>query len=149
MFLSGDFMGFQFFSGRSNGFLVRCVLVVSIAPFMVACAKGGFPSKQVRSLTPPTAAELQTMLPDATMEQGWEHKFEEIVKLAWRTEKELLKTINLFDVYEGDKVGKGKKSYAVSFIIQDESKTLKDSEVDAIMDKLMAVYKKELGAEIR
>lgn len=73
-------MGFQFFSGRSNGFLVRCVLVVSIAPFMVACAKGGFPSKQVRSLTPPTAAELQTMLPDATMEQGWEHKFEEIVK---------------------------------------------------------------------
>ena len=76
-------------------------------------------------------------------------KFEEIEKLAWRTEKKLLKTINLFDVYEGDKVGKGKKSYAVSFIIQDESKTLKDSEVDAIMDKLMAVYKKELGAEIR
>ena len=76
-------------------------------------------------------------------------EFEDIEKLAWRTEKKLLKTINLFDVYEGDKVGKGKKSYAVSFIIQDESKTLKDSEVDAIMDKLMAVYKKELGAEIR
>ncbi|MBV1933826.1 MAG: hypothetical protein KUG59_03995 [Parvibaculaceae bacterium] len=73
-------MGFQFFSGRSSGFLVRCVVVVSIAPFMVACAKSGFQSKQVRSVTPPTAAELQKILPDAEMEQGWELKFEEIIK---------------------------------------------------------------------
>ncbi|MBL4658214.1 MAG: hypothetical protein JKX73_09460, partial [Flavobacteriales bacterium] len=64
-------------------------------------------------------------------------------------EKKLLKDVNLFDVYEGDKIGKGKKSYAVSYLIQDESKTLKDSEVDKVMDKLIEVYKKELGAEIR
>lgn len=73
-------MGFQFFNGRSSGFLVRCVLVVSIAPFMVACAKGGFQSKQVRSAGPPTAAALQKILPDAEMEQGWELKFEEVIK---------------------------------------------------------------------
>lgn len=76
-------------------------------------------------------------------------KFEEITQLARGAEKKLLKDVNLFDVYEGDKIGKGKKSYAVSFLIQDESKTLKDSEVDKIMDKLIEVYKKELGAEIR
>lgn len=57
--------------------------------------------------------------------------------------------MNLFDVYEGGTIKKGKKSYAVSYVIQDESKTLKDSDVDKIMGKLMDVYKKELGAEIR
>lgn len=76
-------------------------------------------------------------------------KFEEIEKLAKRTEKKILKSVNLFDVYEGDKIEKGKKSYAVSYLIQDESKTLKDAEVDKVMDKLIEVYKKELGAEIR
>ena len=76
-------------------------------------------------------------------------RFEEIEKLARASEKNLLKSVNLFDVYEGDNIKKGKKSYAVSYVIQDESKTLKDEDVDKIMDKLMEVYKKELGAEIR
>ena len=76
-------------------------------------------------------------------------KFEEIVRLAKGVEKKLLKSVNLFDVYEGGKISKGKKSYAVSYIIQDATKTLKDAEVDKIMNKLMEVYKKELGAEIR
>ena len=76
-------------------------------------------------------------------------RFEDIDRLARREEKKLLKKVNLFDVYEGDKINKGKKSYAVSYIIQDESKTLKDAEVDKIMEKLIVAYKKELGAEIR
>ena len=76
-------MGSQFFGGRSSGFLTRCLVVVTIAPFMVACAKGGFQSKQVRSATPPTAAELQKILPDAEMEKGGEHKFEEVKKRYW------------------------------------------------------------------
>jgi phenylalanyl-tRNA synthetase beta chain len=76
-------------------------------------------------------------------------RFEEIERLARSAEKKLLKSVNLFDVYEGGKIKKGKKSYAVSYVIQDESKTLKDSDVDKIMGKLMEVYKKELGAEIR
>lgn len=73
-------MEFQLFGGRSSGFLARCLVVVTIAPFMVACANGGFQSKQVRSAIPPTAAELQKILPDAEMEQGWELKFEDVIK---------------------------------------------------------------------
>ena len=76
-------------------------------------------------------------------------RFEDIDRLARLEEKKLLKSVNLFDVYEGDNIKKGKKSYAVSYVIQDESKTLKDAEVDSIMEKLIVVYKKELGAEIR
>ena len=76
-------------------------------------------------------------------------RFEEIERLAKSAEKKRLKSVNLFDVYEGGTIKKGKKSYAVSYVIQDESKTLKDSDVDKIMGKLMDVYKKELGAEIR
>lgn len=76
-------------------------------------------------------------------------QYSEIEKLAWNTEKSILKRMNLFDVYEGEKIGKGKKSYAVSFILQDVGKTLTDAEVDKVMNELISVYKKELGAEIR
>ena len=75
-------MGFQFFSGRSNGFLVRCVMIASITPFMVACAKGGFQSQQ-RQVAPapaPALAELKTMLPDVELEKGWEQKFEALIQ---------------------------------------------------------------------
>ncbi|MBI5219202.1 MAG: phenylalanine--tRNA ligase subunit beta [Bacteroidia bacterium] len=75
--------------------------------------------------------------------------FDEIKNLAFRTEKKLLKKVNLFDVYEGHNLGDDKKSYAVSFILQDENKTLTDKQIDAIMASLMSAFEKELGAKIR
>jgi phenylalanyl-tRNA synthetase beta chain len=75
--------------------------------------------------------------------------FSYIKELAFKTENKLLKRINLFDVYEGEQIEKNKKSYAVSFFIQDPESTLTDERIDQIMKKLMDTYKKELGAEIR
>ncbi|MEP3384894.1 MAG: phenylalanine--tRNA ligase subunit beta [Flavobacteriaceae bacterium] len=75
--------------------------------------------------------------------------FQQVYDLAWKTEKNLLKKVNLFDVYTGNKLPKGKKSYAVSFILSDEKKTLTDKQIDKIMGKLLATYQNELAAELR
>ena len=75
--------------------------------------------------------------------------FAQIKQIALKTEKKLLKKVSLFDVYEGDKLGAGKKSYAVSFIIQDDTQTLTDKQIDKIMQSLIQAYEKELGAQIR
>ncbi|WP_431121486.1 phenylalanine--tRNA ligase subunit beta [Flagellimonas flava] len=75
--------------------------------------------------------------------------FQQVYDLAWSTEKKLLKNVNLFDVYLGKKLPEGKKSYAVSFTLLDEKKTLTDKQIDKIMSKLMTRYQKELGAELR
>jgi phenylalanyl-tRNA synthetase beta chain len=75
--------------------------------------------------------------------------FEQLFKLAKQTEKKLLKDVNLFDVYQGNNLPEGKKSYAVSFTIQDENKTLNDKEIEKIMTKLQANFEKELGATLR
>ncbi|VXC33374.1 Phenylalanine--tRNA ligase beta subunit [Flavobacterium sp. 9AF] len=75
--------------------------------------------------------------------------FEEVYKIAKQTEKKLLKDINLFDVYEGKNLPEGKKSYAVSFIIQDETKTLNDKEIEKIMSKLQMNFENQLGASLR
>ncbi len=76
-------------------------------------------------------------------------EFAQIEQVARQTEKKLLKKVDLFDVYEGDKLPAGKKSYAVNFILQDEEKTMGDKQIDAIMQKLIANIKKQLGAELR
>ena len=76
-------------------------------------------------------------------------EFAQIEQIARQTEKKLLKKVELFDVYEGDKLPAGKKSYAVNFILQDEEKTMGDKQIDAIMNKLIAQIKKQLGAELR
>ncbi|CAA0164681.1 Phenylalanine--tRNA ligase beta subunit [Tenacibaculum maritimum] len=76
-------------------------------------------------------------------------EFKEIYNLAFQSEKKLLKEVDLFDVYEGDKLPEGKKSYAVSFIIQDENKTLADKQIDKIMQKLQATYEKNVEAVLR
>ncbi|WP_029037485.1 phenylalanine--tRNA ligase subunit beta [Salinimicrobium xinjiangense] len=78
-----------------------------------------------------------------------EVKFEEIYDIAFRTEKDILKEVNLFDVYEGANLPQGKKSYAVSFILRDEKKTLTDKQIDKIMNKLQQNLEKQLGAELR
>lgn len=76
-------------------------------------------------------------------------KFADIKNLAYKSEKNLLKKVSLFDVFEGEKLGANKKSYAVSFILQDENKTLTDKQIDKIMNKLIGVFEKELNAQIR
>jgi len=75
--------------------------------------------------------------------------FESIFKLAKQTENNFLKDINLFDVYTGDKLAEGKKSYAVSFTLQDKNKTLTDVQIDKIMSKIQKRFESELSAELR
>ena len=76
-------------------------------------------------------------------------EFAQIEQIALQTEKKLLKRVELFDVYEGEKLPAGKKSYAVNFILQDVDKTMGDKQIDAIMQKLIANLKKQLNAELR
>lgn len=75
--------------------------------------------------------------------------YEELEKIAFETEKELLCSVQLFDVFEGEKIGKDRKSYALRFILQDEKATLTDKQVDNTMDRLMKAFKDKLSAEIR
>ncbi len=76
-------------------------------------------------------------------------QFEQIFNLAKQTEKSLLKHVDLFDVYQGNNLPEGKKSYAVSFILQDDTKTLTDSQIDKIMGKLQSNFETQLGASLR
>ncbi len=91
----------------------------------------------------PAVSRDLALLVDADVE------FAQIEQIARQTEKKLLKNVVLFDVYEGDKLPAGKKSYAVNFILQDEEKTMGDKQIDAIMQKLIANLKKQLNAELR
>ena len=75
--------------------------------------------------------------------------FESLREIAFKTEKKLLKSVFLFDIYEGDKIEKGKKSYALSFILQDGYQTLTDKVVDKVMKKLMTSFEQQLNASIR
>ncbi|MBC7642743.1 MAG: phenylalanine--tRNA ligase subunit beta, partial [Flavobacterium sp.] len=75
--------------------------------------------------------------------------YDSIYSIARQSEKTLLKDINLFDVYEGQNLPEGKKSYALSFTIQDNSKTLTDAQIDKIMNKLQTNFETELGASLR
>lgn len=75
--------------------------------------------------------------------------FKDLYKIAFETEKKLLKNISLFDVYQGDKLPEGKKSYALSFVIQDENNTLTDKQIDKVMSNLQENFKKQFNAELR
>lgn len=76
-------------------------------------------------------------------------EFSKIVEIAKASEKKLLKSVELFDVYEGKNLPAGKKSYAVNFILQDEERTLQDKQIEAIMNKLITNLKSKLNAELR
>ena len=76
-------------------------------------------------------------------------QFAEIEKIAFESERKLLKEVSLFDVYEGKNLEAGKKSYAVSFMLQDENQTLNDKQIDKIMSKLIANLESKLGAKLR
>ncbi len=75
--------------------------------------------------------------------------FEKLRSIALSTEKKLLKSVSLFDVYEGDKLPAGKKSYALSFVLEDKSQTLTDKVIDKVMNNLMAQFERQAGAQVR
>ena len=75
--------------------------------------------------------------------------FAEIQKIAFESERKLLKEVTLFDVYEGKNLPEGKKSYAVSFFLEDETKTLNDKQIDAIMKKIQTNLEQKVGAQLR
>ncbi|MFA9389834.1 MAG: phenylalanine--tRNA ligase subunit beta [Prolixibacteraceae bacterium] len=75
--------------------------------------------------------------------------FSQLKAVATKTERKLLRNVDIFDVYKGDKLPEGKKSYAMSFILRDDEKTLNDKAIDATMNRLIAMFERELGAKLR
>ena len=75
--------------------------------------------------------------------------FADICQVARKTEKKLLKSVSLFDVYQGKNLPAGKKSYAVTFILRDDEKTLADKQIEKVMSQLTNQFSRELGAELR
>lgn len=86
---------------------------------------------------------------DLSMLLDREVQFAQLEAIARQTERKLLREVSVFDVYEGDKLPAGKKSYALSFILQDEEKTLTDDSIDKVMTKLMNSFREQVKAEIR
>ena len=86
---------------------------------------------------------------DLAMELDKGVKFSTVREIALNAGQKLLKSITLFDLYEGDKIAEGKKSFAISFILQDMEGTLKDKQIDAVMERLATALEKEAGARIR
>jgi phenylalanyl-tRNA synthetase beta chain len=95
---------------------------------------------------PPKFPEVRR---DLSMMLDKQVSYQEVEKLAYATEPKLLKNVNLFDVYEGEKIEAGKKSYALSFMLRDELATLQDKQIDQVMDKLMKQFEQKLNATIR
>jgi len=75
--------------------------------------------------------------------------FDTLKGIAFKTDKKLIKEVGVFDVYVGDKLPEGKKSYALNFILQDEEQTLTDKQIENTMQKLIANLTQQAGAEIR
>lgn len=94
-------------------------------------------------------SKYQAMRRDFAMLIDTNVKFEQIEQIARKTEKKLLREINLFDVYQGKNLEAGKKSYAVSFTFKDDNKTLTDVQVDKIMNKLLKQFETQVGATLR
>lgn len=76
-------------------------------------------------------------------------QFEDLKMAALKTDRRFLKSVSIFDIYEGDKIPEGKKSYALSFTLQDKEKTLTDKVIDKTMNKIQSVFKREFDAELR
>ncbi len=110
-------------------------------PLFNAAKKGKVQFTEI-SKYPEVRRDLALLIDNATT-------FEQIVEVGKKTERKLIKDINLFDVYKGENLGEGKKSYAVSFTLQDESKTLTDKQIDKVMQNLINAFGKELNAQIR
>jgi phenylalanyl-tRNA synthetase beta chain len=109
--------------------------------FWVKQEKGNFVYQEI-SKFPEVRRDLSLVLDQGVSLQA-------IQRIAEQTEKNLLKNVSVFDVYVGKNLGEGKKSYSVSFTLQDETQTLTDKVIDATMDRLITRFEKELGALIR
>jgi len=94
-------------------------------------------------------SKFQEVRRDLALMLNKEVTFESLKELAFKTERKLLKSVSIFDIYEGDKIEKGKKSYALSFTLRDEYQTLTDKVVDKVMNKLMMAFEQQLNASIR
>jgi len=86
---------------------------------------------------------------DLALEVDKNVTYKDLYDAAFDVEKKLLTGVNLFDVYEGDKIAEGKKSYALSFILQDNHKTLTDKQIDKVMKKIYQAYEQKFGAKLR
>jgi phenylalanyl-tRNA synthetase beta chain len=86
---------------------------------------------------------------DLSLLIGQELRYEQLKGCALQAERKLLKEVGLFDVFQGDRLPDGKKSYAMSFVLQDAEKTLTDEQVDKAMGRIRQALEKELGAELR
>ncbi len=109
--------------------------------FLRACREQQAGFKEI-SRTPSVRRDLSMLLNEDV-------RFSQLRKLAFNAEKKLLKEVDLFDVYQGDKLPKGRKSYAMSFILQDADRTLTDEQVDKAMSRIRSAFEKEAGAELR
>ena len=76
-------------------------------------------------------------------------RFTDLKDAAFKTERKLLNNVDIFDIYEGSNIEEGKKSYALSFILQDESKTLTDKVIDSTMNKILRAYEQQFNAQLR
>ena len=76
-------------------------------------------------------------------------EFAQIEQIAYASEKKLLKRVELFDVYEGKNLEAGKKSYAVNFTLQDDTKTMNDKQTENVMQRIVAQLEKQVGAKLR
>ncbi|HEX5003227.1 MAG TPA: phenylalanine--tRNA ligase subunit beta [Bacteroidia bacterium] len=107
---------------------------------------------QILRIAPPVIQEpprFPEVRRDLSMVLDKNVSYAAIEALAFETERKMLRRINLFDVYEGDKIGSGKKSYALSFYLRDDDKTLTDKDIDKVMNRLMESFEKRLQAVIR
>lgn len=118
-----------------------CYAEINWSMLMKKLQKGNVSFKEI-SKYPAVSRDL-ALLVDKSVEFG------QIEQIAYNSEKKLLKKVELFDVYEGKNLETGKKSYAVNFVLQDESKTMNDKQTEAVMKKIITNLEKQLGATLR
>ncbi len=104
------------------------------------------PVKNARYAEMPKFPEVRR---DLALLVNQEITFDQIEKLSFQTEKKLLQKVGLFDVYEGEKIAPGKKSYAIKFLLQDKDKTLTDKEIEKVMDRIVKALATNLDAQLR
>jgi phenylalanyl-tRNA synthetase beta chain len=109
---------------------------------LVALLRGSRTTYQEVSKFPSVRRDLSLLLDRSVA-------YAQLEQIAYQAERKLLREVDLFDVYEGDKLPAGKKSYAISFILQDNEKTLTDEQVDKAMGRIRGAMEKEVGAELR